>query len=123
MHFKLSFIFPSMIFYLSFFHNFGVVSAHSFDLVYFRLFCSSGSCAVCGQGIPANEMVMRTQGNVYHLKCFNCYTCNMPLSPGDRFGVVNGNIICENDYSKTNVKGQVNGNSRNHKYRGIIQST
>lgn len=90
---------------------------------YMRLFCSGGSCAGCGQSIPANEMVMRTQGNVYHLKCFNCYTCNMPLSPGDRFGVVNGNIICENDYSKANVKGQVNGNSRNHKYRGIIHST
>lgn len=33
-----------------------------------RLFGHSGACSACGQSIPANEMVMRAQGNVYHLK-------------------------------------------------------
>uniref|UniRef100_A0A672J368 LIM domain only 4a n=1 Tax=Salarias fasciatus TaxID=181472 RepID=A0A672J368_SALFA len=35
---------------------------------YIRLFGHSGACSACGQSIPANEMVMRAQGNVYHLK-------------------------------------------------------
>lgn len=33
-----------------------------------RLFGHSGACGACGQSIPASEMVMRAQGNVYHLK-------------------------------------------------------
>lgn len=33
-----------------------------------RLFGHSGACSACGQSIPASEMVMRAQGNVYHLK-------------------------------------------------------
>lgn len=37
-------------------------------LCFCRLFGHSGACSACGQSIPANEMVMRAQGNVYHLK-------------------------------------------------------
>ncbi|CAH1270916.1 LMO4 [Branchiostoma lanceolatum] len=51
---------------------------------YIRLFGASGACNACGQSIPANEFVMRTQGNVYHVKCFTCFTCRYQLSPGDR---------------------------------------
>ncbi|KAJ0065211.1 hypothetical protein NL108_006591, partial [Boleophthalmus pectinirostris] len=32
------------------------------------LFGNSGACSACGQSIPASELVMRAQGNVYHLK-------------------------------------------------------
>uniref|UniRef100_A0AAV2MTV4 LIM zinc-binding domain-containing protein n=1 Tax=Knipowitschia caucasica TaxID=637954 RepID=A0AAV2MTV4_KNICA len=42
-------------------------------------------------------MVMRTQGNVYHLKCFSCTTCRNRLMPGDRFHFINGSIFCEHD--------------------------
>uniref|UniRef100_A0A8C6LAW4 LIM domain only 4b n=1 Tax=Nothobranchius furzeri TaxID=105023 RepID=A0A8C6LAW4_NOTFU len=35
---------------------------------YIRLFGNSGACSACGQSIPASELVMRAQGNVYHLK-------------------------------------------------------
>lgn len=60
----------------------------------------------CGQNIPANELVMRAQNNVYHLKCFTCCTCRSPLVPGDRYGVVNGSLVCEQDYPKV-VKGHI----------------
>lgn len=36
--------------------------------VCFRLFGHTGACSACGQSIPPSEMVMRAQGNVYHLK-------------------------------------------------------
>ncbi|KAI4875772.1 hypothetical protein NFI96_024290 [Prochilodus magdalenae] len=62
-----------------------------------RLFGHSGACSACGQSIPASEMVMRAQGNVYHLKCFTCATCRNRLMPGDRFHYVNGTIFCEHD--------------------------
>uniref|UniRef100_A0A9J7Z0H9 LIM domain only 4a n=1 Tax=Cyprinus carpio carpio TaxID=630221 RepID=A0A9J7Z0H9_CYPCA len=62
-----------------------------------RLFGHSGACSACGQSIPASEMVMRAQGNVYHLKCFTCATCRNRLVPGDRFHYVNGTIFCEHD--------------------------
>uniref|UniRef100_A0AAQ4S3C5 LIM zinc-binding domain-containing protein n=1 Tax=Gasterosteus aculeatus aculeatus TaxID=481459 RepID=A0AAQ4S3C5_GASAC len=62
-----------------------------------RLFGHSGACSACGQSIPANEMVMRAQGNVYHLKCFSCATCRNRLMPGDRFHYINSTIFCEHD--------------------------
>ncbi|XP_013870157.1 LIM domain transcription factor LMO4.1 [Austrofundulus limnaeus] len=64
---------------------------------YIRLFGHSGACSACRQSIPANEMVMRAQGNVYHLKCFSCATCRNRLMPGDRFHYINGTIFCEHD--------------------------
>ncbi|KAK5931755.1 hypothetical protein CgunFtcFv8_003526 [Champsocephalus gunnari] len=64
---------------------------------YIRLFGHSGACSTCGQSIPANEMVMRAQGNAYHLKCFSCATCRTRLMPGDRFHYINGTIFCEHD--------------------------
>ncbi|TDH12473.1 hypothetical protein EPR50_G00047500 [Perca flavescens] len=85
---------------------------------YIRLFGHSGACSACGQSIPANEMVMRAQGNVYHLKvnpqlshhcalspaaCLTetsgicCATCRNRLVPGDRFHYINGTIFCEHD--------------------------
>lgn len=64
---------------------------------YIRLFGHSGACSACSQSIPANEMVMRAQGNVYHLKCFSCATCRNRLMPGDRFHYINGTIFCEHD--------------------------
>ncbi|KAI5622134.1 LIM domain transcription factor LMO4.2 [Silurus asotus] len=64
---------------------------------YIRLFGHAGACSACGQSIPPSEMVMRAQGNVYHLKCFSCATCRNRLVPGDRFHYVNGTIFCEHD--------------------------
>ncbi|XP_019747824.1 LIM domain transcription factor LMO4a isoform X1 [Hippocampus comes] len=64
---------------------------------YIRLFGHSGACSACGQAIPASEMVMRAQGNVYHLKCFICATCRNRLVPGDRFHYIDGTIFCEHD--------------------------
>lgn len=40
-----------------------------------RLFGHSGACSACSQSIPASEMVMRAQGNVYHLKVNPMVTC------------------------------------------------
>ncbi|RUS79694.1 hypothetical protein EGW08_012548 [Elysia chlorotica] len=68
------------------------------------LFGSGGSCYGCGQPIPASEMVMRAQTSVYHLKCFTCCTCHSPLTTGDRYGIVQGSLVCEQDFPKV-VKG------------------
>uniref|UniRef100_H3CCZ1 Si:dkey-90l8.3 n=1 Tax=Tetraodon nigroviridis TaxID=99883 RepID=H3CCZ1_TETNG len=56
-----------------------------------------GACSGCSQSIPASEMVMRAQGNVYHLNAFSCATCRVRLVPGDRFHYANGTIFCEQD--------------------------
>ncbi|KAI8741758.1 LIM domain transcription factor LMO4, partial [Biomphalaria glabrata] len=64
------------------------------------LFGSGGSCSACCQPIPASELVMRAQTNVYHLKCFTCCTCHTPLNTGDRYGIVQGSLVCEQDFPK-----------------------
>lgn len=66
---------------------------------YVRLF-GGGACTSCGQTIPANEFVMRSQGNVYHVKCFICTSCHCQLCPGDRYSVINGSLFCELDCNR-----------------------
>ncbi|XP_022249816.1 LIM domain transcription factor LMO4-like [Limulus polyphemus] len=85
---------------------------------YIRMFGNSGACSACGQVIPANEFVMKTQGNVYHLKCFACVKCHNQLNPGDRYNILNGSVLCEQDCLKilkggtgTTRKGKVRANS------------
>jgi hypothetical protein len=43
---------------------------------------------------------MRTQARVYHVNCFTCVACHNRLVPGDRYGIVDGSLICEQDYPK-----------------------
>lgn len=47
----------------------------------FRLFGNSGACSACGQSIPASELVMRAQGNVYHLKVRKCFFLMLSVPP------------------------------------------
>ncbi|XP_064458668.1 LIM domain transcription factor LMO4-like [Ornithodoros turicata] len=67
---------------------------------YIRLFGNSGACSGCGQMIPANDYVMRAAQNVYHVKCFACVKCHSQLVPGDRYNLVNGSVLCEQDCLK-----------------------
>ncbi|KAL5012274.1 hypothetical protein ScPMuIL_010825 [Solemya velum] len=83
---------------------------------YLRLFGAGGSCSACAQTIPASELVMKAQGNVYHLKCFTCVSCHNQLVPGDRYSIVNGSLFCEQDYPKV-LKGHMSAlpNRTSHK--------
>ena len=66
-----------------------------------RMFGHCGVCAACGVGIPASEFVMRIGGGlVYHIRCFSCSKCNAALSRGDRYMLVNGAPVCEQDANK-----------------------
>lgn len=88
---------------------------------YMRLFGNTGACSACGQTIPATEFVMRTgsgsgqspgpspqsgNGNnnvatsVFHLKCFACSKCGARLEMGDRYCMLAGSIVCEQDWHK-----------------------
>lgn len=67
---------------------------------YLRLFGNGATCGSCGQSIGASELVMKSTNSVYHVKCFTCVTCHNQLVPGDRYSIVNGSILCEQDYPK-----------------------
>ncbi|XP_065163749.1 LIM domain transcription factor LMO4-B [Atheta coriaria] len=77
---------------------------------YMRLFGNSGACSACGQTIPASEFVMRSGGpspqqpgappHVFHLKCFACSKCGAHLVPGDRYYMLAGSLVCEQDWHK-----------------------
>lgn len=77
------------------------------------MFGNSGACSACGQTIPASEFVMRSGGgganspqqsatppHVFHLKCFMCSKCLNPLMPGDRYYMLSGSLVCEQDWQK-----------------------
>lgn len=64
---------------------------------YYRLFAVS-RCSRCHAGITASEMVMRARDLVYHLACFICASCNVPLNKGDHFGQRDGMVYCRPHY-------------------------
>ena len=72
-----------------------------------RLFGRTGTCHACANSIPANEFVMRTHGgHVFHLHCFACVVCQHRLTSGDRYCMLQGQLLCELDYPKV-MKGAV----------------
>lgn len=87
---------------------------------YSSMFGSSGICSGCNQMIPPNEMVAKamspsinqqttnldnqknSQNNLFlfHLKCFSCTKCGSLLNPGDRYTMLAGSLVCEQDWHK-----------------------
>ncbi|CAH0382470.1 unnamed protein product [Bemisia tabaci] len=88
---------------------------------YVRLFGQSAACAACSQMIPPSELVMRAgsaggQGGgpgsggpgpgagpssqVFHVKCFACSKCGLQLVSGDRYYLLGGAVVCEQDWHK-----------------------
>lgn len=62
-----------------------------------RMFCVR-RCARCQAGISANELVMKARDLVFHLSCFTCSSCGVPLSKGDTFGMRDSAIYCRPHY-------------------------
>ncbi|XP_046336306.1 LIM homeobox transcription factor 1-beta-like isoform X2 [Haliotis rufescens] len=72
-----------------------------------KLYCKTdyekmfgAKCNGCLQTIPANELVMRALGYVYHLPCFVCVACGHQLQKGDQFVVKDGQLFCRLDFEK-----------------------
>lgn len=64
-----------------------------------RLFLRN-RCLGCGHKIAADELVMRTLENVFHLKCFACVVCGSILKKGEQYVVKQGQLFCRFDYEK-----------------------
>ncbi|KAH8405932.1 hypothetical protein KR215_000044 [Drosophila sulfurigaster] len=62
-------------------------------LDYDRLF--GVKCAACCHAILPQELVMRPIPNyVFHLPCFVCYACRLPLQKGEQFMLRDGQLFC-----------------------------
>ncbi|XP_017043505.1 LIM homeobox transcription factor 1-alpha isoform X1 [Drosophila ficusphila] len=60
---------------------------------YDRLF--GVKCASCCHAILPQELVMRPIPNfVFHLPCFVCYACRLPLQKGEQFLLRDGQLFC-----------------------------
>ncbi|XP_046998492.1 LIM/homeobox protein Lhx2-like [Schistocerca americana] len=64
---------------------------------YYRLFAVK-RCARCQAGISASELVMRARDLVYHVQCFTCASCGVPLAKGDHFGMRDELVYCRPHY-------------------------
>lgn len=42
-------------------------------------------------------MTMRVRDKVYHLECFKCAACQKHFCVGDRYLLINSDIVCEQD--------------------------
>ncbi|KAH8397538.1 hypothetical protein KR222_009061 [Zaprionus bogoriensis] len=57
-------------------------------------------CLGCGHKIAADELVMRSQESLFHLKCFACVVCGALLKKGEQYVVKQGQLFCRFDYEK-----------------------
>ncbi|KAH9488308.1 Homeobox protein ceh-14 [Bulinus truncatus] len=70
-----------------------------------RLF--GASCSRCNGIIAPTEIVRRAHGNIYHLGCFICSTCNCELRTGDEFYLSDdAHLFCKADYTAASAKHQ-----------------
>ncbi|XP_033150659.1 LOW QUALITY PROTEIN: LIM homeobox transcription factor 1-beta [Drosophila busckii] len=52
-------------------------------------------CAACCHSILPQELVMRPIPNyVFHLSCFVCFACRLPLQKGEQFMLRDGQLFC-----------------------------
>ncbi|XP_065225444.1 LIM homeobox transcription factor 1-beta isoform X2 [Planococcus citri] len=65
---------------------------------YDRLYAKK--CLGCSEKIPAEELVMRASDYIFHLRCFVCVVCGVPLQKGDQFIIKQGQLFCRPDYEK-----------------------
>lgn len=63
----------------------------------FRIF-SIRRCARCGAGIGSSDLVMRARDLIFHVNCFSCALCGLPLSAGDTAGIRAGRVFCCEHY-------------------------
>ncbi|XP_032595860.1 LIM homeobox transcription factor 1-beta isoform X2 [Drosophila grimshawi] len=68
-------------------------------LDYERLYLRN-RCLGCGHKIAGDELVMRSQENIFHLKCFACVVCGALLKKGEQYVVKQGQLFCRFDYEK-----------------------
>ena len=72
----------------------------------FRKF--GNTCASCGYGISATEVVRRANEFVYHLACFACLICHQQLKTGNEFYLVaDQQLVCRADYESLKNKGKM----------------
>lgn len=50
--------------------------------------------------MSAEELVMRTQDDVFHVRCFVCVVCGGRLQRGDHYVLKQGQLFCRPDYDK-----------------------
>jgi LIM homeobox transcription factor 1 len=50
--------------------------------------------------VGPEELVMRAQDSVFHLRCFVCVVCGGRLQKGDQFVIKQGQLFCRPDYEK-----------------------
>lgn len=62
------------------------------------MFGAMKRCARCQAAILSSELVMRARDLVFHVRCFSCAACSVPLTKGDHFGMRDGTVLCRVHY-------------------------
>ena len=68
-----------------------------FTLLFYRIY-SVNKCARCLLEIQPSDLVMKARQFLFHVDCFRCDTCNLPLKKGDLFGMYDDHLYCRIHY-------------------------
>ncbi len=61
----------------------------------------SKTCHLCSTVISATDFVYKLKGVYIHWDCFNCTACKVPLESGQKFGVIESMLYCEEHFLAT----------------------
>ncbi|CAF1057724.1 unnamed protein product [Rotaria sordida] len=64
---------------------------------YIKKYCSH-NCTRCNRIIQQDELILRAEEFIFHLKCFTCNICNILLHPGDDYGLKDNLIYCRDHF-------------------------
>ena len=45
-----------------------------------------------------SEMVMKCEGVFIHWRCFVCSVCDVKLEKGEKYGIIEGQLFCEQHF-------------------------
>jgi len=63
---------------------------------YYNRLCSP-KCGSCQKDIEYNDLAVPLGDNRYHVGCVACSACGKAIQKGQKIGVVEGKLFCEND--------------------------
>ena len=64
----------------------------------------SPNCGGCNQAITYNQLAVPLADKRYHVDCVNCFICGVAIQKGQKIGIKDGRIMCENDLEKIDEK-------------------
>jgi len=79
----------------------------------------SRQCVRCLVSIGRSELVMKARCFLYHVDCFKCVVCDVPLIKGDLFGMFDAVVYCQTHFRQQQEQQMILNDEFNQSFYGF----